>query len=337
MSNNGSNARPRRGRTRSAVPTIVLAAAVLALGAGPAGAHGGDTALVHSCIGDGGNIKIIAAEESCKKNEVALDWVRDGGAGGGTTYTAGEGLTLSPANEFSVQDVPWGSLTDVPAGFADGVDDEGPDLTWGNLTGIPSDLLDGDDDGSAAVGVLRSELANDDGTPNGFGDPVSFSRIKDLTSSVSGDGRITGEFVRDESIEGQDIRNGTITASDLAGSDAAGASVVGAVTSEKIADGTIQVRDLASGVLDRIVTTTSLPSNSILPGDRAAVEVLVPGVDPLDIVVVSPPASLNSGLVFAGSDVLQAGTVTIYLHNITAAPIAPGNQAWTLRQLRTGG
>ena len=336
MSINGSNARPRRARTRNAVPTIVLAAAVLAFGAGPAAAHGGDTALVHSCVGDGGNIKILAAEESCKKNEVALDWARDGGAGGGTTYTAGAGLSLSPANEFSVTGAPWSGLTGVPAGFADGVDDEGPALTWGNLTGIPSDLLDGDDDGGAAVNALRTELATDDGAPNQPGDPVSFSKIKDLTSA-SGDGRITGSFVRDESIEGQDIRNGTLTASDLAGSDAAGDIVVGAVTSEKIMDGTIQARDLASGVLDRIVTTTTVGPQQILPSDRAAVEVPLPGVDPLDIVVVSPPASLNGGLVFAGSDVLQPGTVTIYLHNVTAAPIGLGNETWTIRRLRTGG
>ena len=61
------------------------------------------------------------------------------------------------------------------------------------------------------------------------------------------------------------------------------------------------------------------------------------GADPLDVVVVAPPASLDSGLVFAGSDVLVPGTVTIYVHNITAAPIDLGNETWTIRQLRTGG
>jgi hypothetical protein len=335
MSNNGSNARPRRARTRNAVPTAVLAAAALALGAAPAGAHGGDTTRVHSCIGGDGNVKIIAASESCKNNELPLDWSRDAGAAG-PTYSAGEGLTLSPANEFSVEDVPWGSLVGVPAGFADGVDNEGPDLTWGNLTGIPSDLLDGDDDGSAAVGAFATQLATDDGVPDQPGDPVSFSKIKDLTSA-SGDGRITGSFVRDGSIESQDIGDGTIAARDLAGSDAPGATVVGAVTSEKISDGTIQARDLASGVLDRIVTTTTIGPQEILAGDRAAVEVSLADVNPSDIVVVSPPAALDDGLVFAGSDVLAPGTVTIYLHNITAAPITMGSQGWTIRQLRTGG
>ena len=335
MSKSESNSLPRRRRTRKGARSLVLAAAALAVGAAPAGAHGGDTTLVHSCIGGGGNVKIVAADESCKKNEVALDWSRDSG-GAGTTYTAGSGLSLSPANEFSVTGAPWSGLTGVPAGFADGVDDEGPALTWANLTGIPGDLLDGDDDGSAAVGAFAASLAADDGAPNEFGDAVSFSRIKDLTSSVTGDGRITGEFVRDGSIESHDIRDGTITAGDLAGSDT-GAVVVGAVTSEKIADGTIQARDLASGVLERRVTTTTAGPQQILAGDRAAVEVLLPGVDPSDIVVVSPPASLNAGLIFAGSDVLQPDTVTLYLHNITGSPISLGNETWTIRQLRTGG
>jgi hypothetical protein len=46
---------------------------------------------------------------------------------------------------------------------------------------------------------------------------------------------------------------------------------------------------------------------------------------------------LNDGLVFAGSDVLAAGTLTIYLHNITPLPIDAPAQTWTIRQLRTGG
>ena len=312
----------------------VLAAAVLAISAGPAGAHGGDDALVHSCINNGGNVKIVAANATCKQNEIALDWGRN--AAEGTTYTAGAGLSLSPSNEFSVTGAPWSGLTGVPAGFADGVDDEGPALTWGNLTGIPSVLLDGDDDGSAAVGAFGTQLATDDGVPNESGDPVSFSKIKDLTSA-SGDGRITGEYVRGGTIESGHIADGTVAARDLAGSDATHAIVPGAVTSEKILDGTIQARDLAPGVVDRTWTTETVDPPVILAGDRVAVGVSLVGVDPLDIVVVSPPQTLNGGIVFAGSDVTGLGTVTIYLHNITAGPIDPPAQTWTFRQLRTGG
>ena len=114
-----------------------------------------------------------------------------------------------------------------------------------------------------------------------------------------------------------------------------GGEVIGAVTSEKIADRTIQARDLAAGIIDH--SFQPIASDPIQPSDRVAVEVPVAGVEPHDLVVVSPPATLDDGLVFAGSDVLAPGTVTIYLHNITTAPIAVGNGIWTIRQLRTGG
>ena len=299
-------------RKRLASP--VLAAAALAIGAGPAGAHGGDAALVHSCISDGGIVKVIAADESCKKSEVALDWARNGGAGGETTYTAGAGLSLSAANEFSVTGAPWGGLTGVPAGFADGVDDEGPDLTWGNLTGIPSDLLDGDDDGSAAAGALATQLATDDGVPNEAGDPVSFSKVKDLTSA-SGDGRITGEFVRDGSITAADIRPGTI-----------------------------DTDRLAPGVLDHISGFAAVDPPAIPPGTRVAVEVqdLGGGFDwgPEDIVTVSPPAELEQDLVYAGSHVDSFGTLSVYLHNInlfSSNPVDGAQRGWRVHVLKTGG
>jgi hypothetical protein len=54
-------------------------------------------------------------------------------------------------------------------------------------------------------------------------------------------------------------------------------------------------------------------------------------------VVVSPPAGLDPGVVFAGSDVLAPGVLTIYLHNITTSAIDPVAQSWTIRALRTLG
>jgi hypothetical protein len=298
--------------------SVLAATTALAVGAGPAGAHGGDAALVHSCIDNAGNVKIVAADATCKKNELPLDWARDAGAAG-PTYSAGSGLSLSPTNEFSVTGAPWDGLTGVPAGFADGVDDEGPALTWGNLTGIPNDLLDGDNDGTAKVNELRGDLANSDGTPNQDHDPVSFTKIKDLTTT-SGDGRITGEY----------IRNGSLTGGDLAERTISGGL---------IADDSIETRHLADGVLDRSRTTTTVDPDPIPAGSRVGVPVTAfgPGFDIDDITVVSPPASLESGLVYAGSDVLADGTLVVYLHNITAAAIDGSTQTWTIRRLRTGG
>ncbi|MEA2193933.1 MAG: hypothetical protein QOG42_367 [Solirubrobacteraceae bacterium] len=326
MSNSRSNARPRRSpaldvRRRAALSLVLAAAAALAMGAGPAGAHGGDAQLIHSCIGGGGNIKIVGADESCKKNELSLDWARDSA---GNTYSAGSGLSLSPTNVFSVTGAPWSGLTGVPAGFADGVDDVGVAPTWTTLAGVPADLRDGDDDGSAAasaaVSGLRTSLGQDDGVPNEASDPVSFSKIKDLTS-ISGDGRITGAFIRDLSLTGADLADRSLNG-------------------DKIADGSIRTRHLAPGVLDRIDVTTTVDPPQILPTDRVAVEVPLAGfttVSTHDIVTASPPAGLEHGLVYAGSDVLPDGRLVVYLQNITTNPIDASPQAWTVRQLRTGG
>ena len=329
MSNNGSNARPWRTLMRRVAWPLVLAAAACAASAGPAGAHGGDTQLVHSCIAGDGNVKIVAADATCGKNELPLDWPS---SAAGTTYTAGSGLSLSPTNEFSVTGAPWSGLTGMPAGFADGVDDVGTAPTWNTLGGVPADLRDGDDDGSAKVGELRGDLSQDDGTPNEDGDPVSFSKIKDLTT-MSGDGRITGGFIRDGSIEGQDIGDGTITARDLAGSDAPEGIVVGAVTSEKIADGTIQARDLASGVINRAVETVVVDPGPVEAGQRTHVTVAA-GVAVADLVTVSPPHSLETGLVFAGSAVRDDGSLTIYLHNASFGLIDGDSRTWTVNRIR---
>ncbi len=164
---------------------------------GLASAHGGDASQVHACVVPAsGTIRIIEPGQSCRQNETALDWTRDGG---GTTYTAGTGLTLSAGNQFSVTGAPWSGLTGVPSGFADGIDN----------------------DGSSA---LRADLA-------------------------------AGSVV----IDGNSIKAGTIRSVQLAGSDGDSdpsipgeQPILGAVTSEKIADGTIEARDLSLALLQRI-------------------------------------------------------------------------------------
>src|SRR3954454_19227719 len=94
---------------------ILAGASVLTfVGVTAAGAHGGDTSLVHSCVSKkDGSLRIVGANHNCGKGEVALDWVRDGD--GNATYTAGPGLTLN-GTEFSVTGAPWSGLTDVPTG-----------------------------------------------------------------------------------------------------------------------------------------------------------------------------------------------------------------------------
>ena len=54
---------------------VVAAAMILVAGAGTlVVAHGGDPTLVHSCVNRDGEIRIVSATASCKREEVALDW-----------------------------------------------------------------------------------------------------------------------------------------------------------------------------------------------------------------------------------------------------------------------
>ena len=59
-------------------PLIFLAtlcALVLALGAIGAYAHGGNTALVHSCVQNAsGSVRIVGPNDTCRSNETPLDW-----------------------------------------------------------------------------------------------------------------------------------------------------------------------------------------------------------------------------------------------------------------------
>jgi hypothetical protein len=342
--------------------SIALAAAVLAGGAGPAGAHGGDAAKVHSCIvASSGTPKLIAPDASCDKNDLALDW---SAVDTNTTYGAGSGLSLSAGNVFSVTGAPWGGLTGVPAGFADGVDDVGQSVDmksdeggatapkgpndndgfvhWNHLEGVPSAIL------------AAQSLSENDGAANEGQDPVSFSKIKDLTTPF-GDGRITGAYIANDTITladiasqavgSDEIRDGEISARDLAGryADVDGnpttleQQIIGAVTGEKIADGSVESRDLAPGVIDRYTVTKAVDPPSIEPGTRAAVTIPFSQVGSDDLVTLSPPAGLADDLIFAGSDVAPGGgAVTAYLYNASGAAIDDTSQTWTIRGLRTG-
>jgi hypothetical protein len=336
------------GRRARSVATLVgsLLVATMAVALPTAAAHGGSTALVHSCTNPSGNVKLVGANDACKANEQAVDWPA---IDTNTTYGAGSGLALSAGNVFSVTGAPWSGLTGVPAGFADGVDNVGNATpNWSDLVGVPADLLDGDDDGSAAVAGLKTELATSDGTPNQSTDLVSFTKIKDLTAL--GDGQITTTFIRDGTLLGADIAAGAITTSKLDGDAVTSAKIddgaVGeddlandAVTSAKIDDGTIQSADFAPGVLDTSIATDTIDPPVLPAGSRTAVTYATVAF-PLktsDVVVVSPPAGLDPGVVYAGSDVLTPGILTIYLHNITTTAIDPVGQTWTIRALRTLG
>ena len=317
------------GWPRKGAVTVVSAALALAGSAGTAIAHGGDTAKIHSCIvPSSGYAQIVEPNDTCAKNYRAQDW---SAVDTNTTYSAGSGLSLS-GTVFSVTGAPWSGLTGVPAGFADGIDDVGS-MRWSDLTGIPADLLDGDDDGTAGLASLLSQLGSDDGTPNETDDLVSFSQLKHLGSAAGG--RILGSFIQDGTIQGQDVAAGAITSTNLAGTYTESIeTTAGAVTGEKIRDGGIEGRDLGSVVT---VTTQTVDPLPVAAGTRAAVTFPIAGVRANDLVTVSPPANLEQDLLFAGSDVLADGEVTVYLHNPTAAAVDGSMQTWKVRWLNTDG
>ena len=70
--------------------SLILATGLAALGVTSlAGAHGGDTSLIHACVNNSsGTIKIVGANDECKKNESALDWNQTGIQGRGAAGAA---------------------------------------------------------------------------------------------------------------------------------------------------------------------------------------------------------------------------------------------------------
>jgi hypothetical protein len=90
---------------RWCVRGMVLALALA--GFAPAvGAHGGDPALVHSCVNkSSGEVKIIAPNGSCKPNETALDWPRTAatpGEDGGVLHARSNFVADAGATKFAM-------------------------------------------------------------------------------------------------------------------------------------------------------------------------------------------------------------------------------------------
>jgi hypothetical protein len=84
----------------------------------------------------------------------------------GTTFSTdfgGTGSAVTSARSDHTQD--WTTITGVPAGFADGIDDTGGVPTWASIIGIPAGFADGTDDvgGPPAWSSIT-------GVPAGFAD-----------------------------------------------------------------------------------------------------------------------------------------------------------------------
>jgi hypothetical protein len=184
---------------------------------------------------------------------------------------------------------------------------------WSQLFGIPSGFDDGVDDvdGGAAADLICASACVSDAEIAG----VSANKIQGYISPDQLAGGIGGQLIGD----------GSLTAADLAGEyDAQDREIqLGAVTGEKILDGTVAFRDLSSQVLQRIspiVANSTAGDVSIPAGQRVQVALMAPGIAPGDFLSVSPPM-LADPLLFGGARVTAANEVTAWIFNPGSADV----------------
>lgn len=192
-----------------------------------------------------------------------------------------------------------------------------PMVHWTNLFSMPDGFADGIDDvdGGRAVDVVCASLCISDAEIA----EVSAHKIRGHIASDQLEGNIGSQLIADRSI----------TAADLAGSYGFYDQEVeaGAVTSEKIRDDAVELRDLSPEVrqwLPRITSsTTGTPGGSVTvaAGERAALLLPAAGVRPGDFLSVAPPA-LSDPLLFAGALSSSPDTVSVWVYNPGASDLA---------------
>jgi hypothetical protein len=107
----------------------------------------------------------------------------------------------------AVEGISWNDLADIPAGFADGVDNEASagSVNWADITDIPADIADGDD-----VGLLAVSWNDLSDIPAGFADgtddegltTVSWLDLTDIPAEIA-----DGDDVGMTSVTWLDINN----------------------------------------------------------------------------------------------------------------------------------
>ena len=107
---------------------------------------------------------------------------------GGQGSTVGGGQNLTSAIDYAwLAEAQWDDLVNVPAGFADGIDNEAVagSITWTDIQNRPAGLDDGDDVGlQSRAHVTWTDISN---RPAGLddGDDVGLTRSPGLTSRTS--------------------------------------------------------------------------------------------------------------------------------------------------------
>jgi hypothetical protein len=93
-------------------------------------------------------------------------------------------------------------------------------------------------------------------------------------------------------------------------------------------DGGVTVGDGGSPILQVKTGTLTVNPASLAAGASAGTDATLTGVAAGDVVVLIPPATLDTGLVFNGA-VAGANKVTIYLFNPTASAVDGASLVWT--------
>lgn len=265
-----------RKRSRRNPAVAVAAVGLVAAGIGVAQAQVAGEDVISACFkSSDGMLRVIDAGGRCRANETLLQWNKQGLAG--------------------PQGVPGEPGIQGPAG-APGDPGHSAYQVWldqdGN-TGSEQDFLD-----SLRVqwsNILGNPLGIDDGAPDQSGDPVSWSKITDLTTGT-GDGAITGEFLKDSSVTREDIAPDVLRTKNLSGFS---------------------------------VTTVSVDI-SVPPAATGRFALAVPGIDFFDFLAVSPPADLPAGLAFSGAAITAPGVVTVSLSSVNGAAVTQNGLFFTV-------
>ncbi len=292
----------------------------------------------------------------------ALEADRVDGRDAGSFENAGAAAALAdslrlpdgtPANQGSNR-VSWMNLGDVPAGFADAVDDTGRGVTdHGQLTG----LLDDDH----PQYLLRNQAAASDGTPpnqganlvswnnlvnvptdfadgvdntgsGGTGGPVTGADIVDstITAVDLADSTITGIKVAPATLDGSHLRSGSVTARELAPGAVTGAALQDfTVTGFDMANQTITGQKLSPGAVtgDKIaletitgdnITDDSIRSGDILDGTLTTIDVKDGSLLAEDLAA----GSVTSTQIADGT--VQPGDMGFTVGDVTAVNVAGG-------------
>lgn len=312
------------GKPRRSPAVALVAVSLIAGGIGVAQAQAPGEDVISACFkSKDGMLRVIGAGDTCRANETLLQWNQQGEPGPkGDPGEQGVAGPAGPAGEQGLQG-PVGPVG--PAGPAGAPGEQGDPGDSAYQTWLDQGNAGSEQDFLASLSVRWSNilgipLGNDDGAPNESGDPVSWSKIKDLTTD-SGDGAIEGRFLQDHTVTMADLANGSVRGGRDDGPGSVANNVLdGSITADDLSHGAVTTQGLVG------VTVAMIPVNgsggSVPAGSTRRFTLTVPGITAYDFLSVSPPTDLQDGLAFGGATITAPGEVTVTLANVTPLAVS---------------